>query len=83
MASQFELFKKVKPEKEFPRQKWDKRETFWISRVKHTEKEHICNRCGGIMPEGSRAEITVDLEGGRPDFKTAKYWHPNGKCQGF
>ena len=80
MTSQFELFKKEKPKEKPQKLKWDKRETFWIGRVKATKKEHICARCEKAIPLNSRANVTVDLEGRKPDFKTAKYWHPDEKC---
>lgn len=82
MAEQLKLYHNLKIEKsdEPKKLKWDKRETFWIGRVRSTRKEHKCERCEKPIPPNSHAEITVDLEGGKPDFKTSKYWHPGGRC---
>jgi len=82
MAEQLKLYRNIKIEKsdEPKKLRWDKRETFWIGRVKSTKKEHTCARCVKAIPPNSRANVTVDLEIGKPDFKTVKYWHPDEKC---
>lgn len=82
MAEQLKLYRNLKIEKsaEPKKLRWDKRETFWIARVKSIKKEHKCERCERMIPKNSRAEITVDLDGGKPDFTKTQYWHPDEKC---
>ena len=80
MAKQLEIFQNRMPEEEFKKLRWDKRETFWLAIVFNTRKEHICARCENLIPQNSPAEITVDLENGKPDFSKTQYWHPNEKC---
>ena len=80
MAKQLEIFQNRMPEQIFKKMRWDKRETFWRTVVHNTGKEHLCARCENTIPENSRAEITVDLENGKPNFSKPQYWHPNEKC---
>ncbi len=82
MSEQLKLYQKpvTKEQLEHKKLRWEKYPTFWKSVVMETKKDHICARCEKTILENSHAEVTVDLEGGKPDFKTAKYWHPGGEC---
>ncbi|MBI2062939.1 MAG: hypothetical protein HYT61_01710 [Candidatus Yanofskybacteria bacterium] len=82
MVEQLKLYKNPKKEEQVEHKKlrWEKYPTFWRAAVFDTRKEHVCARCEKTIPNNSRANVTVDLEGGKPDFTKTQYWHPGEKC---
>jgi hypothetical protein len=83
--SQLELFEKSKAgEKKFKEPLLPRRallkETFSRKVIEKTRKEHVCARCGQMIPAGSRAMEIIPKEGKKRQLDKVEYYHLKETC---
>lgn len=82
-TKQLEILDFAEKDQEPDKEKWDKDPGFWKRWIKQTREEHICQRCNLVIPKGSRAQITLEFNGVKPepeDFRNIRYWHADPRC---
>ena len=78
MATQFELFRKLKTEKKKIKQR-PKFEAvidgFGIETIDQTAEDHVCFACNLLIKPGSKAEKSTPVVDERPQWQYTKYRH--------